>query len=123
MAVLENRMSTLSDPASLHCYDTSSFVGGNTMTATAHIRVPETSTAPSNSPQPDHVPSEKCTLALDSHSDVTIAESRFVHRTKTIDKEVATGGGTASITREGPVDIIANDGPIATVPALAATQP
>ena len=57
------------------------------MTATAHVRVPDASTTTTHALQPDHMPSEKCTLALDSHSDVTIAESRFVYRTKTIDEK------------------------------------
>ena len=93
------------------------------MTATAHVRVPDASTTTIRALQPDHMPSEKCTIALDSHSDVTIAESRFVNRTKTIDEEASTGGGTASFTREGLVDITTNDGSVATVPALVATQP
>ena len=93
------------------------------MTATAHVRVPDASTTTTHALQPDRMSVKRCTLALDSHSDVTIAESRFVYRTKTIDEEVSTGGGTTSFTQEGLVGIITNDGPAATAPALVATQP
>ena len=40
-----------------------------------------------------------------------------------IDEEVPTGGGTASFTQEGLVDITTHDGSVATIPVLAATQP
>ena len=93
------------------------------MTATAHICIPDVSTPPSHVLRPDKLPSEKYALALDSHSDVAIADSRFVYHKKTIDEEVSTGGGTASFKEEGLVDIITSDGSIAVIPALVATQP
>lgn len=56
----------------------SSFTGGNTMTATARIFIPGKAQNLKYALRPDERLSERCTLALDSHSDVTIADPRVV---------------------------------------------
>ena len=123
MTILENRMNVLPSSQTLQSYGTSSFTGGSTMTATADIFLPNDGRdSPFRAPPKKRV-TEKCTLALDSHSDVTIADSRYIYGKHAIEESVNTGGGAASFTEEGFVDMDIGNGSIATVPALVATSP
>ena len=93
----------------------SSFIGGTTVNAIAHVR---------DTRDPDYpLATRSLLLGLDSYSDVTVAHRDIVYDVRPVHENLSTGGGKTAYYEEGLVDIV--DGPCSfrTIPALVAHDP
>ncbi len=93
----------------------SSFKGGTTVNAIAHVR---------DTCNPKYpLATRSLTVGLDSYSDVTVAHREIVYDIRPVHEKTSTGGGSTAYYEEGLVDIV--DGPCSfrTVPALVAHDP